>query len=137
MFNLFGAAKPQLSATDAVAGLASGEITVIDCREANELRASGTAQGGLHVPLALLALKADPSGPDHDKRLDPARPVAVFCASGGRSGMAVTSMMPGVRKGRPATGRVMWRITLPPFDIRIRKLSVRPSAASLSITGPI
>ncbi|GAB1481098.1 rhodanese-like domain-containing protein [Paracoccaceae bacterium] len=89
MFNQFGTAQPRLTAADAVAGLAKGDLTVIDCREANELRASGTAQGGLHVPLALLALKADPSGPDHDKRLDPTRPVAVFCASGGRSGMAV------------------------------------------------
>lgn len=90
MFNLFGggAAKTRLTSADAIAKSAAGEMTVIDCREASEL-ASGTALGGLHIPLALLPLKADPKGPGHDPRLDPARPVAVFCASGGRSGMAV------------------------------------------------
>lgn len=90
MFNLFGGAapKPRLSAADAVTKLAAGEVTVIDCREATELRASGTAEGALHVPLALIAMKADPNSPDHDKRINPAKPIAVFCASGGRSGMA-------------------------------------------------
>lgn len=94
MFNLFGggAAKPRLSVADAVAKLAAGEITVIDCREAAELRSGGTAMGGVHVPLSLLMMKADPKSPDHDKRLDPARPVAIFCASGGRSGMAAQAL---------------------------------------------
>lgn len=89
MFSRSGSPKPRFTCADAVTAAAAGEITLIDCREAAELRASGTAQGALHIPLALVALKADPTGPDHDKRLDAARPVAVFCASGGRSGMAV------------------------------------------------
>lgn len=94
MFNLFGgtAAKPRLTTAEAVAKLAAGEITVIDCREAAELRASGTAAGGLHVPVSLIVMKADPKSPDHDKRIDPAKPVAVFCASGGRSGMATQAL---------------------------------------------
>lgn len=89
MFNFLsgGNAGKPVSAADAVAAVTSGEMVVIDCREAGELQASGTAKGGVHIPLALLALKADPKAPDHDKRLDPAKPVAIFCASGGRSGM--------------------------------------------------
>lgn len=86
MFNLFSS-KPRFSAADAVARHQAGEITVIDCREAGEVKMSGTAKGGLHIPLAVLAMKADPKSPDHDARLDPSKPVAIFCASGGRSGM--------------------------------------------------
>jgi len=88
MFNIFGGASAKrFTAAEAVAGVKSGEMVVIDCREAGELRASGTAMGGLHIPLALLQMKADPKSPDFDKRLDPAKPIAIFCASGGRSGM--------------------------------------------------
>ncbi len=93
MFNIFGgAAAKRLTAADAVGKVKAGEMTVIDCREAGELRASGTAMGGVHIPLALLPMKADPKSPDFDKRLDPSKPVAIFCASGGRSGMGAQAL---------------------------------------------
>ena len=65
-----------------------GAITVVDVRDISELKASGTASGGVHAPLMLLQAKADPRHPEHDKRLDPKAPIALFCASGARSGMA-------------------------------------------------
>jgi molecular chaperone IbpA len=37
-------------------------------REKAELHASGTAKGALHIPVSLIAMKADPKGPDFDKR---------------------------------------------------------------------
>ena len=93
MFNIFGgAAAKRLTATDAVAFAAKGEITVLDVREAGEISASGTAKGGVHIPLSLVPMKADPRGPSHDKRLDPSKPVAVFCAVGGRAGMAAQAL---------------------------------------------
>lgn len=93
MFNIFGGASAKrLSAADAVAKHAAGEITVLDVREANEIAASGTAQGGVHIPLSMVPLKANPQTPDHDKRLDPSKPVAVFCAVGGRAGMATQAL---------------------------------------------
>jgi rhodanese-related sulfurtransferase len=61
-------------------------MILVDVRETGELRASGRARGALHVPLGVLALKADPSAPD--AALSPGKPVCVYCASGGRSGMA-------------------------------------------------
>lgn len=89
MFKLFGgSAAKSLTAADAVALAAKGEITLLDVREAGEIAASGTAKGGVHIPLAMVPLKANPQAPDHDKRLDPAKPVAVFCAVGGRAGQA-------------------------------------------------
>ena len=85
---LRGSSAPRLSLADAIAMAAKGEITVIDVREAGELRASGMAKGAIHIPLSLVAMKANPKGPDFDKRIDPKKQVAVYCASGGRSGMA-------------------------------------------------
>ena len=85
-------APPRLTVTDAVAGAKSGTVTVIDVREAGEIAASGKAQGALHIPLALIPIKADPKAPDTAKGLDLARPVAVYCASGMRSGAAVQAL---------------------------------------------
>lgn len=93
MFNIFGGnSAKRLTATDAVAKLISGEMTVIDCRETAELKASGTAMGGVHIPLSLIMMKADPKSPDFDKRIDPAKPIAIFCASGGRSAMGAQAL---------------------------------------------
>jgi rhodanese-related sulfurtransferase len=69
-----------------------GAITVVDVRDISELKASGTASGGVHAPLMLLQAKADPQHPEHDKRLNPNDPIALFCASGARSGMAAAML---------------------------------------------
>lgn len=81
-----------MTARDAIAAHARGEVTVIDVRETAEVRASGTAAGGLHIPLSMLPLKANPKGPDFDRRIDPTKPVCVFCAVGGRAGMATQAL---------------------------------------------
>jgi rhodanese-related sulfurtransferase len=82
------AARPALPAVaEIAAGVAAGEMVLVDVREAGEIRASGKARGALAIPLGVLALKADPAAPD--AMLRPGRPVALYCASGGRSGMAV------------------------------------------------
>jgi rhodanese-related sulfurtransferase len=78
----------RITVKDAVAKSAKGEITVIDVREANELKASGTAAGSVHIPLAMLAMKADPKHPDFDAKFTEGKPIAVYCAVGGRAGMA-------------------------------------------------
>lgn len=85
---------------DVIAQAATGALVVIDVREANEVKASGQAAGALHIPLALLALKADPKNPDFDARLGHGKPVAVYCAVGGRAGMAVQTLQ---RLGYSAT----------------------------------
>lgn len=89
MFKMFSSAKAGLSASNAITGLAAGTVTVLDVRASNEVQASGTAEGGVHIPLGLLPLKADPKGPDFDNRLSADKPIAVFCAVGGRAGNAV------------------------------------------------
>lgn len=83
---------PRLTATEAQALADKGELLLLDVREAAELQASGKAKGALHVPLALLAMKADPRSPDFDARFAPIKPVAVYCAAGGRAGMAAQTL---------------------------------------------
>ncbi len=82
------AAASALSPAEAVRKAAAGEILLIDVRDAAEVRATGRAQGAVHAPLFRLADLADPRHPDHLAALVPARPVAVYCASGGRSAIA-------------------------------------------------
>ncbi len=75
----------QITAKDAIAKAAKGEITVLDVREANELAASGKAAGAVHIPLALVALQAA-------EKLPAGKPIAVYCAVGGRAGMAAQAL---------------------------------------------
>ena len=82
---------PTMTLQDVIAKAASGHILLVDVREKAEL-ASGTAKGAIHVPVALVGMKADPKGPGHDKRFALTQPVAVFCASGGRSAMAAKTL---------------------------------------------
>ncbi len=80
------------SMQDVIKGAASGALTVIDVREFSEVQASGQAKGALHIPLAMLAMKADPKSPDFDKRIAQDKPIAVYCAVGGRAGMAASTL---------------------------------------------
>jgi rhodanese-related sulfurtransferase len=94
MFSFLRPAAPsnRLSVPDIAARVERGEMLLLDVREPAEVRSTGRAAGALHVPLALLPMKADPRHPDHDPRLDPKLPVAVYCASGGRSGVAAQAL---------------------------------------------
>lgn len=83
---------PRLSPQDIVARAKEGTITVIDVRDHNEIAMSGKAEGALHIPLAVLRMQADPRSPDFHPGLNTDTPVAVYCASGARSGMAARLM---------------------------------------------
>ena len=90
MLNLFRSSTPRITAKDAVAR--QGTTTVIDVREAAEVKASGCATGALHIPLSLVVMKADPKSPDFDARIAQEKPICVYCASGGRSAMAAQAL---------------------------------------------
>ncbi|MGE4609946.1 MAG: rhodanese-like domain-containing protein [Paracoccaceae bacterium] len=85
------AAQP-LTAQDAVAMSKNGEITVIDVRDHNEIAKSGKAKNAHHIPLMMIQTHANPNHPEFNKALDTTKPVAVYCASGGRSGMATRTL---------------------------------------------
>lgn len=64
---------------------AKGEIILIDVRDGSEVAASGKAEGALHIPLSVLAVKCDPKSGECPAELRTNKPVVVYCASGMRS----------------------------------------------------
>jgi len=94
MFSFFQSAPsgPSLSATDAVAQAGAGDVIVVDVREFNEVAMSGKAKGAIHVPLSRLQDFFDPRHPDHNKKLTPDAKIALYCASGARSGHAASAL---------------------------------------------
>ncbi len=92
MFNFMRKSEPGLALSDAIAQVAAGELTLIDIRDHGELTQTGTASGALHIPMMRLPMVADPRHPDFHADLDLKKPVALFCASGARSGMAANML---------------------------------------------
>ncbi len=90
MFSLLNARKTTagLSPRDAVARAAEDRLTLIDVRGHDELARTGKAAGAVHIPLMLLQSQADPRHPEFHPALSAGQPVAVYCASGARSGLA-------------------------------------------------
>ena len=83
------ATASRLPPQDAVSMAKQGTITVVDVRDHNELAMSGKAEGAVHIPLAVIQMQANPASPDFHPELDQTKPVAIYCASGARSSMAV------------------------------------------------
>jgi rhodanese-related sulfurtransferase len=76
-----------------------GDLLVLDVRESSE-HEQGHIKGAMLVPRGILEAAADPAYPKHQPQLSAARerPVAVYCATGGRSAMAaVTLQLMGFR----------------------------------------
>ena len=81
-----------LTVNDAISGLSKGDVVVVDLRDPGEIAASGAAKGALRIPLAQLPMKADSRHPDFVKELGSGKPIALYCAAGGRAGMACDLM---------------------------------------------
>ncbi|MEH7826759.1 rhodanese-like domain-containing protein [Gemmobacter denitrificans] len=96
MFNFRKSAGPRaqsITPTEAVARAAKGELAVIDVRDLSELRSSGKARGAIHVPLSVFSQKMDPRARELPAGLTPDTPICLYCASGGRSGMAAEAAL--------------------------------------------
>src|SRR5690554_5507811 len=81
-------ADPRPDPRELVRMAESGEAIVIDIREAGEVRATGKAACALHIPMATLRTKCDPSCNECAPELKNDKPVILYCASGGRASMA-------------------------------------------------
>lgn len=75
----------QMTLQEAIEKSAKGELTLLDVRDAKELADGGHATGAVHIPLALVPLQAK-------EKLPSDKPIAVYCALGGRAGMAVQTL---------------------------------------------
>lgn len=93
--DLVAAAKGRIENLDADAverELAEGNATLVDIREAEELAASGSIPGSVHVPRGMLEFRADPTSPYHQEPFAPSRRIILQCASGGRSALAAATL---------------------------------------------
>jgi len=73
------------------AELVAGHALVVDIREPDEHQ-SGAIPGAVRAPRGMLEFYADPTSPYHRNEFDPERRTILYCASGGRSALAVESL---------------------------------------------
>ena len=72
--------------------VSKGNATLIDIREADELKQNGVIEGSVHAPRGMLEFYADPTLPYHKPQLDKLKRIILHCASGGRSALAATTL---------------------------------------------
>jgi rhodanese-related sulfurtransferase len=77
-----------LSVAEVAAELTAGNVTLVDIREPAELE-GGSIPGMIHAPRGMLEFYADPASPYHRAEFDPNTRVVLYCASSGRSALAV------------------------------------------------
>ena len=87
MIEAANAAVPRITPAEARELIRDGAL-VVDVRDAPEVEKSGKVEGAVHVSRGMLEFRADPESPYHDKKFDKAKPVLVYCASGGRSALS-------------------------------------------------
>ncbi len=87
MIEAANAVVPRITPARARELMGQGAL-VLDVRDAPEVEKSGKVQGAVHVSRGMLEFRADPESPYHDKKFDRAKPVIVYCASGGRSALS-------------------------------------------------
>lgn len=80
-------AVPAISPTQAREMMATGQVLVVDVRDAPEVEKSGTIAGAINVSRGMLEFRADPESPYHDKSFAKDRTVVLYCASGGRAAL--------------------------------------------------
>jgi rhodanese-related sulfurtransferase len=70
----------------------SGDVLLVDIREAEERVQNGVIKGAVHAPRGMLEFYADPSSPYHRAEFEPGRRIILQCASGGRSALACDTL---------------------------------------------
>ena len=81
-----------VSVKDALAVVGGAGYTFVDIREGDE-REQGTIAGSVHVPRGFLEFHADPESPMHNPVFASGDRLTLFCASGGRSALAVKTLV--------------------------------------------
>jgi rhodanese-related sulfurtransferase len=82
-----------VSVPEAMALFDDGGVVFVDVRETNEREQTGTVARSVHAPRGFLEFIADPQSPIHNPALSSGKKLIVFCASGGRSTLAVKSLL--------------------------------------------
>lgn len=93
---MVAAAKASIENLDVdqvVSELDDGKAVIIDIRESEERLQNGFIPGAVHLPRGMLEFYADPTSPYHRQEIAPDKRVILHCASGGRSALAVRTLM--------------------------------------------
>ncbi len=80
-----------LTTEQVAAELADDNVVLVDLREPTET-IKGVIPGAVKAPRGMLEFYADPTTTYHLDELDPGRRTIVYCASGGRSALAVRTL---------------------------------------------
>ena len=72
--------------------LENGNATLIDIRESEELKQNGKIENSVHAPRGMLEFYADTSLPYHKQEFEKDNRIIRYCASGGRSALATTTL---------------------------------------------
>ncbi|SLN54874.1 rhodanese-like domain-containing protein [Oceanibacterium hippocampi] len=81
-----------ISVQDALALHGRPDVAFVDVREQIERQSGGTIAGAVSAPRGFLEFIADPEGPMHRPELSSGKRLVLFCASGGRSTLAVKTL---------------------------------------------
>ena len=82
------AAVRKLSPAEAAEKIKTGNVLIVDVRDAGEVQQSGKIQGAVNVSRGMLEFRADSETPYHNPAFQKDKTVLVYCASGGRSALA-------------------------------------------------
>lgn len=82
----------KLSPAEAGEKIRSGDVLVLDVRDAAEVQQSGKIKGALNVSRGLLEFRADPDSPYYNPALQKDKTIRLHCASGGRSALAAKTL---------------------------------------------
>ncbi len=82
------AAVRKLSPAEAAEKIKTGNVLILDVRDAGEVQQSGKIQGAVNVSRGMLEFRADPETPYHNAAFQKDKTVLVYCASGGRSALS-------------------------------------------------
>lgn len=72
--------------------LDKGNVTLVDIRDAEELKQNGKIDGSVHASRGMLEFYADETLPYHKPELKKENRIILHCASGGRSALAATTL---------------------------------------------
>jgi rhodanese-related sulfurtransferase len=88
MLSAANAVVPRLSPAELQDMMQRGAVLVVDVRDQPELASGGKIKGAVNVSRGMLEFRADPEIPSHHPAFQKDKPVALYCASGGRSALA-------------------------------------------------
>lgn len=88
MLSEANATVPKLSPAEAAEKMRSGDVLILDVRDATEVQQTGRIKGALNVSRGMLEFRADPESQYHNPAFRKDKTILLHCASGGRSALS-------------------------------------------------